>query len=192
MTDFFKSDPNFGQKFMQPRQQVSLGNYGQQFSQSPEVGAANFMSPQFGVEAPSAATATGQFAGFGGGPNTSPYYGADIFKGGSGGGAPKTDLPFAEGKWATNAKLGLGAAQVGLGIYNAMEQSKMNKFMQSYYNTQMDLMKTDFSNAAKSSNEALHSREQRRLSAQGHDIDSQEMEQGVANTMARWGAKETV
>jgi len=101
-------------------------------------------------------------------------------------------LPGAEGGWMKNAEFGLGVAKVGLDVYNAMEQSKMNKFMKSYYSDQMDMMKTDFTNAAKGANEALSSREERRLSAQGYAIGSEGMQQGVANTMARWGAKETL
>lgn len=174
-----------------PQQKFNLGNFAEKTNQIVQkYGAPNFMSPSYGVEAPSAGTGIGQMD-----TSYSSSYKPDFsefFQRGSSDAAPKTEMPFAEGKWATNAKLGLGAAQVGLGIYNAMQQTKMNKFMQSYYNTQMDLMKTDFSNAARSSNEALHSREQRVLSAQGHDINSQEMQQGVADKMSRWGAKETV
>lgn len=101
-------------------------------------------------------------------------------------------LPKAEGSWIKGAKLGLSAVQTGMGIYSAINQAKMNKFMQSYYKDQMNLMKTDFTNTAKAANEALAGKQERLLSAQGYSMGSQEMTQGVADHMAKWGAKESV
>ena len=101
-------------------------------------------------------------------------------------------MPKAEGNWVQGAKMGLSAIQTGMGIYSAINQSKINKFMQSYYKDQMNLMKTDFTNTAKAANESLAGKQERLLSAQGYAMGSEEMQQGVAGHMAKWGAKETV
>lgn len=105
---------------------------------------------------------------------------------------PDQGLPEKQGGWMQGANLAIGALQAGTGIYSAIQQAKMNDFMKSYYKDQMNLMKTDFANSARSANEALAGKQQRTLSAQGYATDSEEMQQGVAAHMAKWGAKETV
>lgn len=85
--------------------------------------------------------------------------------------------------------LALGAAQVGLGAFNAYEQSKANKFMRDYYGTQMDLQKVDFESNARSTNKALHDREDRRLSAQG--ISREDRQPMIEASMDKWGVSET-
>ena len=101
-------------------------------------------------------------------------------------------MPDKEGGWMEGAGLAISALQAGTGIYSAIQQAKMNDFMKSYYKDQMNLMRTDFANSARSANEALAGKQERILSAQGVATGSEEMEQGVAAHMAKWGAKETV
>lgn len=109
------------------------------------------------------------------------------------GGARTPDsMPGVKGAWVDKANFGLGVAQVGLGVYNAMEQSKMNKFMRSYYGDQIAMMKTDFTNAAKDANSRLQWQQQERIASQGQDPNSDASKQATADYMAQWGAKETV
>lgn len=96
------------------------------------------------------------------------------------------------GAWTNAASAAASIGQVALGAYSAMEQSKMNDFMKGYYSDQMDLQKTDFSNAAKSANEALSAKQGRILSAQGKTTGTAANEQGVASYMDTWGSQETV
>jgi hypothetical protein len=101
--------------------------------------------------------------------------------------------PDAAGGWMKAGNFGLGVAKVGLGIYNALESSKMNKFMRGYYGDQMDLQTADFANAAKSTNEALAARQGRILSARGEGAGGSEQNQaGVDTYMKTWGVEETV
>jgi len=102
-----------------------------------------------------------------------------------------TKPPSVEGAWVKPAQIGLGVAQVGLGVYNALEQSKMNKFMRGYYGDQMDLQRADFTNNARSTNEALEARARTRASAAGHSFDSAENKAAVSSYMDQWGVKET-
>lgn len=95
-------------------------------------------------------------------------------------------LPEMLGKWKTPVEMGVGIAQAGVGIYNAMEQSKMNDFMKSYYKGQEALQKSDYANAARSANEALSSRYGRQLDAQG--ITGAAHDQQQAAYMDKWGA----
>ena len=104
-------------------------------------------------------------------------------------------LPEAQGGWFDMKGKGgmlLGSAQVGLGAYSAYNQEKQNDFMRGYYNNQMALQKTDFMNAAKTTNNELAAREGRRLSAsQGLAYDSAANQAGRAEYMKNWGVKET-
>lgn len=104
-------------------------------------------------------------------------------------------LPGAQGDWFDMKGKGgmlLGSAQVGLGAYSAYNQEKQNDFMRGYYNNQMALQKTDFMNAAKTTNNELAAREGRRLSAsQGLAYDSAANQAGRADYMKNWGVKET-
>ncbi|MCK5663634.1 MAG: hypothetical protein KAI17_09110 [Thiotrichaceae bacterium] len=100
--------------------------------------------------------------------------------------------PGVKGAWTDKASFGLGVAQVGLGAFNAYEQSKMNDFMRGYYGDQIALQTQDFSNNARSTNEALSSREERRLDARGIVAGSDESQAGVADYMNTWGVSETV
>lgn len=96
-----------------------------------------------------------------------------------------------EGGWTNAASAVADIGQVGLGIYSAMEQSKMNEFMKSYYGEEMARTRTDFGNVARSSNEALASRQQRVLSAQGDTTGTDVNREGVAAYMDEWGAQES-
>lgn len=129
--------------------------------------------------------ALGNFSLF---PNANKSSGTDFFSSFT----PDQGLPEKQGGWVQGANMAISALQSGTGIYSALQQAKMNDFMKSYYKDQMNLMKTDFANSARSANEALAGKQQRILSAQGYATDSEEMQQGVAAHMAKWGAKETV
>jgi hypothetical protein len=100
--------------------------------------------------------------------------------------------PEVEGEWLKPATFGLGVAKVGLGVYNALEQTKMNEFMRGYYGDQMELQQTDFANAAQGSNEALAAKQGRILSSQGMTTGTDANKKGVAEYMDKWGAQETV
>ena len=106
-------------------------------------------------------------------------------------GATVPDVPKLGGTWLEKGQFGLQAAGVGLGVWNALEQQKMNKFMRGYYGDQMDLQRSDFANNAKSTNAQIEQRERNRLSAAGFAFDSAENKQGTADAMAKWGVKET-
>ena len=99
--------------------------------------------------------------------------------------------PEMGGAWMKGANLALGGAQAGLGVWNALEQQKMNKFMRGYYGDQMNLQRSDFGNNAKMTNANLEQRERNRLSAAGYGFDSTENKQGTADYMSQWGVKET-
>lgn len=101
------------------------------------------------------------------------------------------DTPGKEGAWTSGVGMALDVAGVGLDVYNALEQSKMNKFMRSYYGDQMDMQKTDFANAAKGTNEALAGRARTRASAAGHSFDSAENKAQTSSYMDQWGMQET-
>jgi len=100
-------------------------------------------------------------------------------------------LPEKMGAWSPVVGMGLDVAKVGLGIYNATQQKKMNDFMKSYYGNQMAMQKADFTNAARSTNQAIESQQRSRLSGSGVAADSEEMKQGLADTMSKWGVQET-
>jgi hypothetical protein len=89
------------------------------------------------------------------------------------------------------ANFGLGAVQVGLGVFNALEQSKMDKFMRGYYGDLMDMQRTDFANAAKSTNTELAGRRERVLSSQGQTTGTPGNAAGVADYMKQWGVSES-
>ncbi|RLB94502.1 MAG: hypothetical protein DRH26_01060 [Deltaproteobacteria bacterium] len=101
-------------------------------------------------------------------------------------------VPDVAGSWTDKGKFGLGVAKVGLGVYSALEQAKMNKFMRGYYGDQMDLQKADFSNMAKSTNEAMAARQQRISSAHGNAYDSEANKASVASHMDTWGVQENI
>lgn len=86
----------------------------------------------------------------------------------------------------------MGIVNAGLGIYNTLEQRKMNKFMKDYYGNQQAVQMTDFANAARSSNEALRSRQASRISAQGIDPNSAQGQTALATYMQQWGANTQV
>lgn len=101
--------------------------------------------------------------------------------------APTPPIPEVGGSWLEKGKLGLGAAQVGLGIYNALEQSKMNKFMKGYYGDQLEMQEKDFQNTVKSTNEGLSTRAGNKMSMLGYGVNSDEYKAGVADQMTKWG-----
>jgi len=100
--------------------------------------------------------------------------------------------PSAKGGWMDGLNTAVGVAQVGLGVYNAMQQAKVNKFMQKYYGDKMALEKADFANAAHSTNEALTRRRERQLDSQGIAAGSNASKQQVGDYMKKWGVQETV
>jgi hypothetical protein len=97
-------------------------------------------------------------------------------------------LPDVQGRWVDKGKFGLGVAEFGLGVYNALEARKMNKFMRGYYGDQMAMQRTDFANAARSANQALSSREERLASARG--LTGTDREAAVQSSMDKWGVDE--
>ena len=99
--------------------------------------------------------------------------------------------PDVMGQWTKGAGIAADIGGIGLGIYNAMETSKMNDFMRGYYGDQMDMQRTDFANMARSTNEEMASREQRRMSARGQLAGSAESEASIGAHMDQWGAEET-
>jgi hypothetical protein len=93
------------------------------------------------------------------------------------------------GKWTGYADYGLQGAEIGLGIFNALEQKKVNKFMQSYYENQMKTGKLDFNNAVQAANLGLQGKTERELDARGILAGTQESKDAIAATMNEWGAK---
>ena len=193
MSTFQNNSPN-NQPFMSPMKPTTglqvprIGdmNWGMSTQNTQQIGPANFLTPA----AANSSTAINTGVDF----NT-------IFNNKPGGGFEQNgypmssydkQLPGKEGGWIQPAQIGLGVARIGLDTYNAINQSKMNKFMQSYYGDQMELMKTDFANAARGANEALSSKQGRVLAASGVAAGTDAHRQGVADYMAQWGAKETV
>lgn len=106
--------------------------------------------------------------------------------------SPDTGLPDKKGGWVGKAGLALGAVNAGIGIWGALEQSKMNDFMRSYYGDHIAIQRADFANAAKSTNEALTSKRERVLSAQGTTTGTDANKAGVADYMNQWGMQESV
>ena len=102
-----------------------------------------------------------------------------------------TAAPKMGGDWMDGIGTGLKVAQVGLGVYSALEQAKMNNFMRGYYGDQMNMQRADFANAAKSTNEQMAQRQQNKLSAQGFSFNSAENKAGTEDYMKQWGVKET-
>lgn len=155
------------------------------WNQQSPIGASNFMTSAKLNSGSSISTGINNYGGESAADFSVPNISGDTVK----------PPPDKLGGWSDKNGLGgmaLGAAEVGLGVYNALEQSKMNKFMRSYYGDQMDMMQADYTNNARSANEALSSRQQRIMSAQGIDPNSAEGKQGVAGYMDQWGAQETV
>jgi len=89
--------------------------------------------------------------------------------------------------WGT----GLQIAEIGLGVWDAFEKQKMNKFMRGYYGDQIKLQSADFSNSARSTNEALEQRRSRQLSANGIDMHSSQGEETLGNYMNKYGVDES-
>lgn len=101
------------------------------------------------------------------------------------------DIPAAEGNWLDYGQFGLGVANVGLGVWGALEASKMNSFMRDYYSGQEDLQRADFANAARSTNQSISDREMMRQSAAGNRFGSGASENAVSASMDKWGVDET-
>lgn len=98
-------------------------------------------------------------------------------------------LPDAKGGWMDYGKMGLGALQVGTGIWNASLQNDQNKFMRQTTNEQMARQKTDFNNSVLAYNNEASAREGRRISgAQGIAYDDPRNVAGRADYMKTWGA----
>jgi hypothetical protein len=106
-------------------------------------------------------------------------------------GAKTPGIPDMGGKWMDGANIGLGFAKVGLDVYNALEQSKMNKFMKGYYGDMMDMQKSTFENEAKITNASIAQREQNKQSAAGNAFGTAASDAAVAATLDKWGVKGT-
>lgn len=98
--------------------------------------------------------------------------------------------PELGGGWTSKAGLALSAVSAGVGVANAIDGIKMNKFMRGYYGDQMKLQRADFGNAAKSTNTELAARQERILGAQGLTTGSEENKAATADYMKQWGVKE--
>lgn len=98
------------------------------------------------------------------------------------------NTPTVQGTWTDKASFGLGLADVAVDAFSAIQAAKMNKFMRSYYGNQMDMMKTDFNNAANDSRRNLEARSRAEISSQGINADSEEGQAYVANQMDKWAA----
>lgn len=111
--------------------------------------------------------------------------------GGSGSSTAKSGADKGSGGgWASTA---LNAAEIGLGVYNALESAKMNKFLRGHYKDQMALQRADFANQARSVNTALEDRQARRQSSQtGHEIGSAANQAATAAYMDKHRVDETV
>jgi len=97
--------------------------------------------------------------------------------------------PVLGGGWMEGAGLGLQAANVGLGIYSALEQSKMNKFMRGYYGNEMARNKVDFNNNVTSTNAALEKQARTSASQNGFAFGSTENQAATAEAMNKWGVQ---
>jgi hypothetical protein len=97
--------------------------------------------------------------------------------------------PDMGGGWMSDIGTGLKVAQVGLGVYNAMEQSKMNDFMKGYYGNEMARNKVDFNNAVDDANSRRELRAENKASAAGFAFGSDESKNRIASDMSQWGAK---
>jgi hypothetical protein len=108
-------------------------------------------------------------------------------------GAATPGSPEAQGGWFDmkgKGGMALGAAQVGLGVYSAINQEKQNDFMRGYYGNQMALQKTDFMNSADDLNRRNSEREGRRLEAsKGIMYGTTANDAGRADYMKNWGVK---
>jgi len=103
----------------------------------------------------------------------------------------KSGAPALGGDWMKGANLALGGAQVGLGVWNALEQSKMNKFMRGYYGEEMARNKADFANNALVTNNQIEQQARNRASNAGFGFDSEESKKRTASHMDQWGVKGT-
>ena len=99
--------------------------------------------------------------------------------------------PEMGGAWMKGANLALGGAQVGLGVWNALEQQKMNKFMRGYYGEEMARNKADFANNALVTNNQIEQQARNRASNAGFGFDSEESKKRTASHMDQWGVKGT-
>lgn len=183
------SAPSWGE----PLKQLGMRNGAITNSNMPDgMGMMDLSSGGLGSNQSSFSVGGGQYGGstlsVGSGVNMD--FGSSDYSGMFGG---TSDKKVGGGWLDKNGKGGmaLGAAQVGLGVYNAMQQTKMNKFMKKYYGNQMALEKADFTNSARSTNEALTRRRERQLSAQGIRVGSDESKQQVGSYMDKWGVDET-
>jgi len=103
----------------------------------------------------------------------------------------KDGMPEDKGAGMNLWGKGLQVAEIGLGVWNAAEQHKMNKFMRGYYGDQIELQSADFSNNARSTNEALEGRKTRQLDATGVDMSSDSGKRMVADHMNKYGVDES-
>ena len=101
-------------------------------------------------------------------------------------------IPEVAGGWMKGVGMGVQVANVGLGIFNALESRKMNKFMRGYYGDKMDMDRKDFGNAAKSTNLEIANRFAGQMDAQGKGARNSEANNAlVAEHMKTWGVSET-
>ena len=99
--------------------------------------------------------------------------------------------PDLMGKWTQGVGIAKDVAGIGLGVWNALETSKMNKFMKSYYGDQMDMARENFKSSARDYNQGLEWREKVRASAAGEEEGSDLMNERVNTAKEKYGASET-
>jgi hypothetical protein len=99
--------------------------------------------------------------------------------------------PTAMGQWTAGVGLAKDVAGIGLGVWNAMETSKMNKFMKHYYEGKQDMDRENFKSSARDYNQSVDWRAKVRSSAAGNAEGSDAMKASQAADMAKWGASET-
>lgn len=91
--------------------------------------------------------------------------------------------------WMDGLNLAKDIGGIGLGIWNGMQQQKVNDFMMKQAQASMDLQKTDFSNQARAANEVMAARQSRLYDAMGMGVrGSAANEKAVAAYMQKWGA----
>ena len=93
------------------------------------------------------------------------------------------------GGWTQFGEFGLKGAEIGLGIFNALEQRKVNKFMQGYYEDRMAMDKQDFNNSVTAANAAMSGQQARLADALGKGVvGTAANNAAIAGYMDQWGA----
>jgi hypothetical protein len=97
--------------------------------------------------------------------------------------------PGLGGGWTSGVGTASQIANVGLGIYSALEQSKMNQFMRGYYGNEMARNKADFNNNVTSTNAALDKQARTSASQNGFAFGTAGNNAAAADAMSKWGVQ---